>query len=151
MAKNVRRNVGDVVSVPLGDGTIGFGRVLKGALFAFYDLRDSEVPSLEKIVSSKIAFKVWVMNYAVTSGDWPVLGNVPLEPELVIEPLFFKKDSITKALRTYRDSTQEEVSATREECEMLERASVWNPEHVVERLNAHFAGRRSIWVEHQRP
>lgn len=118
---------------------------------AFYDLRLKEIPDVHDIVRHKIAFKVDVMNYAITDGDWPVIGNVPLEAELLEEPLFFKKDSITGELTIYRDSTQEEIPATRAQCRGLECAAVWEPEHVVERLNDHFAGRPNRWVELMRP
>jgi hypothetical protein len=135
----------------LGDGTFAFGRVLQESLVAFYDLRRDAIPNLDYIIRSKVAFKVDVMNYAITDGDWPILGNLPLEPELLVEPVFFKKDPITGELTFYRDSTQEEIPATRAQCRRLECAAVWEPEHVVERLNDHFAGRPNPWVESMRP
>ena len=151
MSKKTRRKLGDVLMIPLGDGSFGYGRVLEEPLVAFYDLRNNKPGALDEIVSKKVAFKVWVMNYAITDGDWPVLGNLPLEPELTTEPLFFKKDPISKALSIYRDSTGEKVPASRIDCEKLECAAAWEPEHVVDRLNDHFAGRPNGWVESMRP
>ena len=149
--KNGSRNVGDVVAIPLGDGTFGFGRVLENALVAFYDYKSHRIESTDAITAAKVAFSIPVMKYALTSGMWAVIDNVPLDEDLLHEPLFFKKDPITKELSIYRDSTGEEVSATREECEGLECAAVWEPEHVVDRLNDHFAGRPNKWVESMRP
>jgi hypothetical protein len=149
--KRIRERPGDVVSIPLGDGTFGYGRVLPKGLTAFYDLRSEGILPLERILSASVAFITSVMEYAVTRGIWPVIGNAPLPKDLLEEPLFFKKDPITGALRIYRDSTQEEFPATREQCEKLECAAVWDPEHIVDRLKDHFAGRPNIWVESMRP
>ncbi len=149
--KRVRRTVGSVVAIALGDGTYAFGRVLREPLIAFYDWKNPETDDIEAIVSKPIAFTLWVMNHAVTRGTWPVIGQVPLTPDLLTEPLFFKKDPITKKLAIYRSSTGKEIPATRDECAKLECAAVWDPEHVVDRLRDHFSGRPNKWVEMMRP
>jgi hypothetical protein len=151
MSKKVKRLLGDVLIIPLGDGTFGAGRVLKSPLVAFYDYRGNDIPDIYKIIKQKVIFKLWVMNYAITDGDWTVVGNLPLEPELTKEPLFYKRDSITKALSIYRNSTGEQYLAKLEDCAGLECAAVWEPEHVVDRLNDYFAGRPNKWVESLRP
>lgn len=146
-----RRNVGDVCKIDLGDGYFAFGRVLEEPLMAFYDLRAAEVPRLEDIVAAPIAFKIWVMNYAITAGDWPILGNVPLSPDLEEKPAFFKIDPITGQLGITYEGAGDERPATFEECASLECAAVWEPEHVVDRLIDYFAGRPNRWVESMRP
>jgi hypothetical protein len=147
----VPRKVGDVVAVPLGDGTYGFGRVLQEPLMAFYDLRKNAIPGLQDVLRAPVAFIVYVMNFAVTDGVWQIIGKAPLNGKLLDEPLFFKKDSVSGALSVYRDSTGEERPASREECETLERAAVWEPSHVVDRLVDYFAGRPNKWLESMRP
>jgi hypothetical protein len=149
--RKIRRNPGDVIAIPLGDGTFGFGRVLREPLIAFYDLRSSNLLRLEEILCAPVFLTLLVMNYPITSGSWPVIGNAPLPNELLKEPLFFKKDPITGALTVYRDSTGEEVPATREECKELECAAVWEPHHIADRLQDHFANRTNKWVESMRP
>ena len=148
--RKIPRKPGDVVKIGLGHRKFAFGRVLKSTI-AFYDLRTSTEIAVEEIIAKPILFNIWVMDHAITNGDWPIVGNAPLDKELMVEPLFFKKDEISKALTLYRDSTGEEVPATRKDCEGLECAAVWEPEHVVERLNDHFGGRSNYWVESMRP
>ena len=145
--KRIRRKLGDVIAVPLRDGLFGYGRVLREPLIAFYNLQSSEPLPLEKIVLAPVAFVLFVMNSAIIDGDWSVLGNIPLSADLLQEPLFFKKDSITGALSTYRDSTGEETPATREQCKGLECAAVWEPNHIADRLSDYFSGRRNAWVD----
>jgi len=139
--KRIRRKLGDVVAVPLG-GTYGYGRVLKEPLMAFYNLHSNDILAVENILPAPVAFRIWVINYAVTHGIWPVLGHSPLTPELLEEPLFFKKDSISRELTIYRDSTSEEMPATREQCEKLECGAVWEPHHVVGRQKEDKRGRK---------
>jgi hypothetical protein len=144
-------NVGDFVGIPLGDGTNAFGRILRRPLIAFYDLRSHVIPPFHTIAAAPVIFVTYVMKYAVTQGIWRVLGNAPLSEDLRTEPLFFKRDPITRKLTIYRDSTGEETPASREECLRLERAAVWDPERIVDRLRDHFAGRPNKWVESMRP
>ncbi len=148
--KKVKRIPGDILRIDIGDGAYCFGRVLETAV-AFYDIKSRTTLKAEEIISRPIIFTIWVMDYAITKGDWPVIGHAPLEESLKVEPLFYKKDSISKRLVIYRDSTGEEIPATPEECEKLECAAAWDPEHVVDRLRDHFAGRPNKWVESLRP
>ena len=143
--KKIALNVGDIVKIDLENGTFCFGRVLEEPLLAFYDLNVTDDPSLEEIVSSPILFKVWVMNHAITSGRWPVIGSLPLDEDLQQPVKFFKQDPISKELCIYINA--EEIPASLAECDGLERAAVWNPEHVEDRLRDHYAGVPNQWVE----
>ncbi len=143
----VTRQVGDIVSLKLHDGSFAFGRVLPEPVMAFYDINTPEIPALDEILEASITFKIWVMNHAITDGLWQVIGSASLGEEFLEESLFFKKDPISKELSIYRDGTGQETPATVAECEGLECAAVWEPEHVVDRLSDHFAGRPNKWVE----
>lgn len=140
-----RRNVGDVLEIDLGDGTFSFGRVLPEPIVAFYDSRSDTTPEIEEILSAKVLFKIWVMSHAITSGRWKIIGSLPLEENLKVDPSFFKQDPIDGSLSVYR--LDEETPATRQECEGLERAAVWIPEHVEDRLRDFYAGVPNRWVE----
>lgn len=144
----IRDKVGNVLAVPLGEDRFGFAWVLNSPLVAFFDrrCRAGDFPPVDAIVGSPIAFRIWVMKSAVTSGKWPFLGHMPV-PEHSLEPLwFFKQDSING--RIHKTLTgAEEVPATTDEAEGLECAAVWSDVHVEERLRAHFEGRPSIFAE----
>lgn len=90
-------------------------------------------------------FTVWVTNDAVTSGRWPVIGNVSLSPELEVAPKFFKQDPISKTFSIYHQG--QETSASLAECGNLERAAVWEPSHIEDRLRDHYLGIPNQWVE----
>jgi len=148
--KRTRWREGDVVSIDLGGGQICFGRTLKFPLMAFYDIKTDRALPVEEIIRHPILFKVWVARYAITKRIWPIIGHFPLEKELQKTPLFFKQDPVTTRLYIYQDSGRD-IPATLEQASGLERAAVWDPEHVVDRLNDHFAGRPDRYAEMRRP
>jgi hypothetical protein len=47
----------------------------------------------------------------------------------------------------YDPNTGEMTPATKEQCIGLECAAVWEAEHVVDRINDHYAGRKNKWLE----
>lgn len=150
-SKRVRRRVGDVVSIPLSQMRFGFGWVLEEPLVAFFDHEDANrQPSAEQIAQYPVAFRIWVMNHAITEGRWPVIGRVAITQELKEAPWFFKQDPLSGRLTITRDGAVE-IPSTLEQCSHLERAAVWEPEHVEERLRDHFAGMPNKWVNSMRP
>lgn len=144
-----RGNIGDVLQIDLGNGQFVFGRVLPEPLMAFYDLISMEPKAASDIVTAPVLFVVPVMNYAVKSSKWLIVDSVDLEENLKIKPRFFKQDRRTKQFYIYDDHG--DIPATREECIGLERAAVWEPEHIEDRLRDHFAGKRNKWVESMKP
>jgi len=154
--KVVRLIEGQVLRIDLKDGTHAYARTLKRPLIAFYNglYRDNQELPIDEIVALPIAFKIDVMNYVVTKGIWPVIGRVPLTPELKETPRFFKQDMMNGQLAIYQEvpdlAPSYERPATYEECLGLEVAAVWDPEHVEERLRDYFAGRACKWIDRVR-
>ena len=147
--KRIRRKVGAVVSIALEDGEYVFGHVLEEPLIVFYDLKVSELPDVETIVQQPVLFKLWVMNHAVTSGRWPVIGQQPLTDDLKKPVVMFKLDPIKKSYSLYQQGR--DIPATREQVAGLERAAVWDPAHVEDRLRDHYLGVPNKWVESLKP
>lgn len=147
MKRRIARRVGDVVAIHITGEKYAFGLVLKEPLMAFFDfIAATPNPDVPSLVRQSVAFKIWVMNRAVTSGIWPIVGHVDLSERNQESPTFFKVDRITGRLTATKGGTTE-WPIGREECKELERAAVWDPEHVVSRLEDHFAGRPNKWVE----
>lgn len=144
---SIRERVGDVFVISLQGGKFAYGRVIRAPMYAFYDLESSEILPIDTIVSAPIAFKLCVMKDAISKARWKILGCVPLTAELDKEVLFFKKDHFTGRITIFSNESGTEVNATKEDCIGLERASVWEAEHVEQRLQDHFTGRPNYWVE----
>lgn len=146
-SKRQRRLVGGVVRIKLDKTWHTYGRILEEPLFAFYDSRVKSEINAESVVERPILFKIWVMNHAVTSGRWPIVEVFPLEPHLLKEPRFFKQDEFDASQVTLYSDSGPERPISRSKAAQLERAAVWEPEHVEDRLRDHYARRANKWVE----
>lgn len=147
--KKQKRTVGDVVSIPLETGRYAFGHVLDEPLIAFFDYQseESDPPGiLESLRHQAVAFTVWVMNHAIERGRWKVIGSMDPSSTLDGKQQFFKQDAISGKLSVTTDGG-DVIPATREQCESLERAAVWEPSHIEDRLVDHFESRPNKWVE----
>lgn len=148
--KRVRRKVGDIVRVDLGSGRHAYAQVAYEPLIIFFEGTFDEEMAVERIPSLPVAFRLWVSNHAITKGTWQVIGSGPLLPENAEEPFFYKQDAISGRLSLYHSAfaaTDYERPASLEECQLLECAAVWEPEHVVDRLDDYAAHRPNRWAE----
>ncbi|WP_065814182.1 immunity 26/phosphotriesterase HocA family protein [Hymenobacter sp. DG25B] len=138
-----RRTIGAVVEINLLNGYYGYGRIVGDASFAIYDLYiPHPLTNLEQIIERPILFIVAVYDDAVTSGRWRKVGSAPLPAMLRTLPLKFIQDALKpESFSLYDPNTGEITPATKETCKGLERASVWEAEHVEERIRDHYAHR----------
>jgi hypothetical protein len=149
-SKRVRRREGDILRIDLGDGSHSYAQVAEEPLIIFFDGRFTEEQPLERVSRLPVLFRLTVMNYAVTRGIWPVIGHHPLAADNAEEPFFYQQDAISGRLALYHSSfsdTNYERPASLAECEGLECAAVWEPEHVEDRLRDYYNGRPNEWVE----
>jgi hypothetical protein len=144
------------VKIPLSGGKVAYGLVLREPIIAFFDQEfdEGDVPLPEALLRTPVAFRLMVMNHAITQGRWPVVARTNIPSDLGMPPPFCKQDEITGRLSIYHEieslAPHYERHATLEECRGLETAAVWDPEHVEDRIQDHFAGRSNIWVDQLR-
>jgi hypothetical protein len=137
---------GRVMAIPLSDGAYGYGRALTFPNAEFYDLRSTELLKPSQVVETAVLFRIWVMKYAFTGRRWKRIGHVPLQPSETGKIWwYFKQDDDGNLYRTR--TGLEEIPATWTEIQGFERAAVWDPEHIEDRLRDYFAGRPNKWVE----
>lgn len=148
--KRVRRKVGDILRIDLGSARHAYAQVAAEPMLVFFDGSFDEGVAVESIPNLPVAFKLWVANHAITKGTWPVIASEPLVSPNADEPFFYKQDAINGQLSLYHSEfaeTNYERPASLDECQHLECAAVWEPEHVVDRLNDRAAHRPNRWVE----
>jgi hypothetical protein len=143
--KLIKRTLGDVVKIPLGDGTHAYARVLPEASFAFYDSRGTEDLPIERVIDLPVLFYAAAMKHAIKTGRWPIVGHIPLDNRLRRPPTFIQDPLNNSSFSIYENGQIR--SSTRQECIGLEREAVWEPEHVEDRLRDHYAGRSNKWFE----
>jgi hypothetical protein len=140
---------GTFIRIPLADGTFGYGRVLGNPYIAFYDFRTAEPSSdLDEIESQPVLFTQAVRLFKY--DRWANLGKRKLTGEVAKPVVRFMQDLADYRQCTIYDSDGMSRDATPEECIGLERAAVWDPHHIEERLLDHFEGRPNPFEEHAR-
>ena len=145
MGVRQRRVVGAVVKIPIEGRHHGYAWTLPEVDVAVFDFQtDADLPAVE-VVRHPVAFRVAVNNSAFSSGRWPRVGKVT-PPAVVLAPVpTFIQDPISGRFSIYVFGAVR--PATRAECVGLERAAVWAPDHIEDRLRDHLAGRANVWVE----
>ncbi|WP_088184356.1 immunity 26/phosphotriesterase HocA family protein [Sphingobium sp. Z007] len=149
-SKNVRRREGDLLAIDLEDGRRSYAHVAAEPLIVFFEGCFTDNLTSEEIGGLPILCRLWVANHAITKGRWSIVGRAALAPENQEEPFFYKQDAITGRLSLYHSSfaqTNWERAASLAECEALECAAVWEPEHVEDRLRNHYDGKPNKWTE----
>jgi len=151
MAKK-RWEHGNVVTKTLDDGWTYYARLLESPWVAFYRHRTKQTADdLAKVVASPVLFTIATHKDLVTNGAWKLAGHIPLDGSL--EPpraqAVWDMDDPTKC--EIIDDQGDMRPATPEQCELLEPAAVWAPEHIDDRLKDTFAGRRNLWLDSLRP
>lgn len=147
MATRGKVRVGDIVRVPLADGSYGYGHVLTEPLVAFVAHRDGgEAKNFHELIQKPAAFRIWVSNRPMKDGSWSIVGHVEPDAAALRPVPFFKQDALSRRVSITYDGGIE-FPATADECRGLERAAVWEPEHAAERLMDYFEGRPNRWVE----
>jgi hypothetical protein len=140
---------GSLLRIDLGDGTAVFVRVLANSQVAIYSYRhpDGERLMLPVVYGSPRLWTLTVMKSALTTGRWPVVDHRPLESDLTQPVEYFMRDRKSGEFSIYRSNDGHMRPSTYAECQGLEAAAVWEPEHVESRLRDHFAGRPNTWEE----
>ena len=135
MAKRKPR-VGSFVEIAVSDGSVACARVLPNAQLAVYKARvtpgSKAIP--ERFLGAEVEFVTTVMNSAYRRDEWVVVGWAALESEFERPFLYSMKDVSTGTYSRYRSSDGAIERASREECEALEPAAVWEAEQIDERL-----------------
>lgn len=138
--KRQQRTVGAVIAVPLPNGYRAYGRILKNAAFAFYDIiSPDENVAVERILHAKVLFIVAVYDSVMHRGRWLKIHKASLEPELENLPKKYIEDIMAPGHYFLYDANTGEITpASKQECQGLEQAAVWQGGQVEEQLMNHF-------------
>lgn len=145
-----QRTVGAIVEIPFESGKKSYARILGESSFAFYDyVNTGQDVVLADLITCPILFIVAVYDDAVTRGRWVKIGRIPLEPVLQRLPLKFIQNALDEtAFSLYDNGTIR--PATKADCVGLERAAVWEPEHVESRIANFYQGKVNVWEQQMR-
>ena len=146
------RKEGAFIEIPLPNGKLSYGRIMANANYAFYNIyTENKIIDIKEILEKDILFIVSVYKSAITMGRWKQIGVKELEINFQVIPEKFIEDQLNPGhFEIYNPNTGEIISTTKDKCIGLERAAVWEPEHVEERIIDHFERKPNKWVEQLR-
>jgi hypothetical protein len=144
---------GSLIEIDLRDGIFAYGQMVGKAQYAFFDYFGPSLQSevLGSLGACKVVFVLAVMDSAVKSGRWKIVGFSELRPELKMPRSYFMQDAITKKFSIYDADTGNISSANFSEISGLECAAVWESEHVEDRLRDYQVGRPNPIVQRLSP
>jgi hypothetical protein len=149
MAKQ-RITTGSILEINIDGQYHTYAQILQnGRGIAFFDFKSEErLIDFSTLEKCNLLFIVVVYNDVITQGKWLKGGKLPIRKELEILPRKFIQDNLNPSeFRLYNPNTGEITKATREQCEGLECAAVWEANHVEDRIRDHYLGVPNIWVE----
>jgi hypothetical protein len=149
MAKQ-RRTKGSILEIKLDNGTFAYAQDVGVDILFFNFFSNTPLDKNEiRILSDKLPlFFLGVYNDAITSGKWKKVGKLPIKQGHQIVPLKFIQDSLNpNNFEHYDPNTGKITKASKEECEGLECAAVWEAEHVEDRLRDYRNRKPNKWVE----
>ncbi|WP_394850763.1 immunity 26/phosphotriesterase HocA family protein [Pendulispora brunnea] len=142
--RKIAPRFGDVFEIPLSDGDIAYGHVLRGNLVGFYDVKSAVRLPVEKVVRNGVAFRIVCAIDAIQGGKWPIVGNAS-PPSPMVEPIRFWRSTAPGFIFMYEwraNESDEEQRVTETEIVGLEESVIWSSFAVVERLELFFRGER---------
>jgi hypothetical protein len=143
--KRQRWSSGSVVRIDLEEAGVGYGQMLVEPEYAFFAETNPAATAAE-VVASSVLFRLWVSRRAHASGRWAKIGRSSVATFLTTPVLRFNQDPIEPARITLGHDGISGRPCSLAECSDFERAAIWEPEHVEERLVSHRLGRQSEWV-----
>jgi hypothetical protein len=144
---------GVVLRVGIDDAWHTYARMLAiSPYIAFHDCRINEpLTDLHAAIATPVLFVLAVHKDAYRTGHWPAVGHVRVDERPTAVPDHFLHLSQYEPLGPIiLDPHGRQRRGTVEECVDLEVASVYDAEHVEERLADHYAGRPNVMVEYYR-
>lgn len=129
--KRRRIKLGDVYAIPLPDGRFAYGRRFKDASIAIYRYIADSIEDIPK--DEDYQFIVGVYDDVLKSGSWPVVENRPFKNEEdAWPPPSCVIDKLSGGYSIYYKG--EMNRASKQECDGLEIAAVWEAEHIIDRI-----------------
>ncbi|WP_197529178.1 Imm26 family immunity protein [Aeoliella mucimassa] len=126
--------IGDVIEIPLSNGNFAAGRLYRESSIGIFSRKFRSHVRIEELVDLSIAFVVGCFDTAITKGNWPTIGNIPFDDsEDAWAPPRYIQDIINPSkYRIYHHGEMRPADPS--EIAGLEKAQVYKPEQLVERI-----------------
>lgn len=143
-----RMTVGSILEIPIFNEYFVYAQILPCKQSAFFDYRSKEpLREFDVLENIPVLFYLSVYTHVVSRGVWLKVGKIPLREEFKIVPLEFIYDKFQKKFSLYDPNTGIITPSDKEQVRGLERAAVWDSNHVEERIRDYYNGDSCIWLK----
>lgn len=149
MSKKQRITVGSILEIYIEKEYYTYAQILGKAGYAFFDYKTSDKLNDYSILLDKpILFITSVYNDVITQGHWLKVGNLEIRKDLQEQPMQFIQDAMhPDRFEFYDPNTGESRPASKEQIKGLERASVWEANHIEDRIRDYYNGVPCVWLK----
>lgn len=101
--RHICAQIGDVFSIPLGNGQFAYGQIVTDTIekyYAIFDYINSISPDIEELVRMRIIFLAMTVDAFIEDGDWPVIGNTRPPPDIDF-PEYLIETSVGSCVMNY--------------------------------------------------
>jgi len=148
MSKRQKRVIGSILEIELNNGFYSYAQIINADIMVYDLYIDKTLSDISVLQKTAPLFFIGVYDDIITKGKWIIKGELPVREEHQIVPHKFIQDAINAdKFKLYKPNTGDITRATREECEGLECAAVWEAEHVESRIKDYYEGKSNVWLE----
>lgn len=149
MIKKQRITVGSILEIYIEKEYYIYAQILGKAGYAFFDYKvKDKLKDYNILLNKPILFITSVYNDVITQGHWLKVGNIEIRKDLQEQPMQFIQDTLhPDKFELYNPNTGESNPATKDQIKGLERAAVWEAEHIIDRIRDHYNGVPCIWLK----
>lgn len=151
MKKIIPTTPGDIIEIPLPDGSKTYARILLDKTYAFYDAKTKEdIKDLQNIITKPILFTAWVDVFGLKEGYWKIIGNVLLEGKLEnYYPIYFTPGPVdpnnVKFYNSHKDEIEEAIKNDWIGFEKIQIGGLHGRNHIESRIMDYYEGKRNVY------
>ncbi|MBW1617528.1 MULTISPECIES: immunity 26/phosphotriesterase HocA family protein [Empedobacter] len=150
--KSQRITKGSILEISIDNRYYIYAQILGKSSYVFFDYKSvDKIVDLNLLKDKKILFIISVFDQIITKGEWPKVGKLDIRKELEVLPMNFIQDALNPTnFELYNPNTGEIVPITKNEIIGLERAAVWDKNHVEDRVRDFYNNVPCVWLENDR-
>ncbi|SDG74702.1 Immunity protein 26 [Flavobacterium omnivorum] len=140
---------GSILEINIENQYYTYAQILDKGGYVFFDYKsETRLTDFSVLEDKPILFIIGVYNDVITQGHWPIVGKMNIRQNLNSQPMQFIQDALhPDRFEFYNPNTGESTPATKEKVKGLERAAVWEANHVEDRIRDYYNGVPCIWLE----
>lgn len=147
--KRQKETPGSILEIDIEGQYFIYAQIVHTLQCVFFDFKSiHHIDDITVLNNKPVLFVASVYSYIITRGYWLKIGKLPIREEFNVMPNEFIHHSYGKVeFELYDPNTGTITPSTKEECKNLERAAVWDLNHIIDRIRDHYNGAPCIWLE----